>query len=123
MAYENSAGIGVSNHYGPRDSGGTEGITKTEGSTNEWSYDPTDTALGFGFPSPATGQNSVWILNVVDAVDPTDNITAMSIGGVAVFAATLAVPIEIPAGNTGVISAYAGGTGRCIVTYSKSPAA
>ena len=123
MAFEDSAGLNVSNFYGARDSGGSEGITKTEGSTNEWSYDPTNTAIGFGFPSPATGQNSVWVTNVVDAVDPTDDITAMAIGGVNVFAATLAVPIEIPAGNTGVVSLYAGGTGRCVVTFTKTPAA
>jgi len=32
MAYENSAGINVSNHYGPRDTGQTSGVIKTEGS-------------------------------------------------------------------------------------------
>ena len=34
MSFENSAGINVSNHYGPRTSGQTSGVIKTEGAKN-----------------------------------------------------------------------------------------
>ncbi|MDB4302074.1 hypothetical protein N9924_00765 [bacterium] len=37
MTYEANSGLGVSNHYGPRDSGKTRGIIKTEGSIVELS--------------------------------------------------------------------------------------
>lgn len=37
MGYENSAGLGVSNYYGARDTGKTRGIIKTEGSIVELS--------------------------------------------------------------------------------------
>lgn len=36
--YENSAGIGVYNYYGPRDTGKTTGKIKSEGSISELSY-------------------------------------------------------------------------------------
>lgn len=35
MAYENSAGLDVHNHYGPRNLGGATGVLKTEGAANE----------------------------------------------------------------------------------------
>ena len=38
MAFENSAGLGVLNYYGPRDSGKTAGKIKSEGSISELSY-------------------------------------------------------------------------------------
>ena len=37
MAFENSAGINVNNHYGPRTSGQTSGVIKTEGAKNQLS--------------------------------------------------------------------------------------
>lgn len=37
MGYENSAGIDVSNHYGPRVTGQTGGVIKTEGGKNQLS--------------------------------------------------------------------------------------
>ena len=42
MGYENSAGLGVNNHYGPRTSGGTEGIVGTVGALNEYVKDLDD---------------------------------------------------------------------------------
>lgn len=36
--FENSAGLGVNNYYGPRDSGKTAGKIKSEGSISELSY-------------------------------------------------------------------------------------
>jgi hypothetical protein len=121
MGFENSAGLDVSNHYGPRDTGGNEGITKTEGSVNEWSYDKSQLGLQFGFPSPGTGDATVYVTDVSAAI-PSQTVTSLDIGGVAVEAATKAVPIAIPAGNTGVISGFAGtAAGRIFVTYEKAP--
>ena len=37
MGFENKAGINVSNYYGARNTGGTRGIVKTEGTYNEFS--------------------------------------------------------------------------------------
>ena len=132
MAYDNgwhvdsnSGATLVSNHYGVRASGGSEGITKTEGGVNEFSYDSSDTALAFGFPSPATGQDSVWVTDVY-AFDRGETITALTIGGLPVQTADPAtgVTIEIPAGNTGVLAGLVGSaSGRIFIKYLKNPTA
>ena len=50
MSFENSAGLGVSNHYGPRVTGGTDGNIKTEGLYNEYAFDLGTNKIGFEFP-------------------------------------------------------------------------
>ena len=115
--FENSAGIGVSNYYGARDSVGSEGITKTEGIMNEWTYDSANAGLAFGFPVPATGEADYEVVGMYAENGVT--ISNLDIGGVAVEAATEAVPVGVAAANTGVISGLAGGTGRIVIKYRK----
>ena len=117
MAFEDSAGLNVSNFYGPRDSGGSEGITKTEGVMNEWTYDSADAGLAFGFPVPASGEADYEVVGMYAENGVT--ISSLDIGAVAVEAATEAVPVGIAAGNTGIVSGLAGGSGRIVVKYRK----
>ena len=112
--YESTSGLGVNNHYGPRAVGGTEGVTKSEGISNEFLIDLDETALALGFP---VTDGSAWVTIVDVAVT---NATTFTIGGVNVAAATSAVPVQVPAANTGVIVTD-GTTGRILVTYNKYP--
>ncbi len=51
MSYEQTSGLGVSNHYGARDTGGVEGIVKTEGLSNEYAVNfAGEGPFGFTFP-------------------------------------------------------------------------
>lgn len=50
MPYENSAGLGVMNHYGPRGTGKTAGVVKTEGASNEVSVQVDLAVLANGGP-------------------------------------------------------------------------
>lgn len=52
--FENSAGLGVSNHYGARDSGQTAGVVKTEGVKSQMSIQVDAADIGSAlFSSPA----------------------------------------------------------------------
>lgn len=120
MAFENSAGLGVNNHFGPRSSGGTEGVVKTEGIVNEFVKDLTGAGLDFGFPVPFTGQASVFVTEV-DVSQVIGVVTAQTIGGVDVSAATPEAPVEIAPGNTGVIVLTGGTGGTALIKYKKYP--
>jgi hypothetical protein len=58
--FEDSAGLGVSNHYGPRESGQTSGKVKTEGVKNEYSiqFDAADIGVAL-FSAPALPADSL----------------------------------------------------------------
>lgn len=120
MAFENSAGLGVNNHFGARSSGGTEGVVKTEGVVNEFVKDLTGESLDFGFPVPATGQASAFVTEV-DISQVTGTVTVQTIGGVDVSAATPEAPVEIAAGNTGVIVLTGATGGTVLIKYKKYP--
>ena len=122
MGFENSAGIDVSNHYGPRDTGGTEGTTKTEGIDNEFLIDLDNGGLDFGFPIPSafTNQGSFFV-TLTDDTQATGTVTAVTIGGVAVLAATIAAPVEITSANTGVIVVTGATGGNLLIKYSNYP--
>lgn len=115
--YENSAGLNVSNHYGPRDSGGTLGNIKTEGYQNEFSHNLDRAGLPIKFPIYEGG---VWVTKV-DINFATGPVTAYTIGGVAVFAATDAAPVFLAANNTGVIVQTGGTAGTIVVRYKNVP--
>lgn len=117
MAYESNTGLNVSNHYGPRDSGGTRGVFKTEGYKYEFVWNLEDTGLPFKFPVPKGGCE----VTQVDIFFDEGTTTAVSIGGVAVIAATEAAPVAIPFGNTGVL-AQTGATGGLIVIHYRNVA-
>lgn len=119
MGFESNTGLNVNNHYGPRDTGGTEGIVKTEGVSNEFMQDLDAGGLSFGFPVPLTGQDSYYVTEA-DVSLAGGTITAITIGGVDVTAATPEAPVEIPAGNTGVVVLTGGdGTGKYLIRYKK----
>lgn len=115
MGFESNTGLGVNNFYGARETGGTEGIIKTEGLYNEYSV-ALSGSLGFTFPVlegvKVTG---------IDKTYATGTVSAISIGGVSVNAASEASPVTIPSTNTGVI-AQTGGTGGVVIVKFKRKA-
>lgn len=115
MAYEDSAGLNVSNHYGPRSSGGTQGVYKTEGYYNEFVWNLDGDTLPVLFP------RNVEVIGV-DETFVTGNVTALSVGGVAVIAATEAAPVGIVAANTGVLAQTGGTAGYIVIRYKTAPA-
>lgn len=122
MPYESNTGLNVNNHYGPRDVGGTEGVTKTEGINNEFVIDLDETGLAFGFPTPAsfTNQGSFWVV-LSDTSQATGTISALTIGGVDVSSASVAAPVEITSANTGVIVATGATGGSIVFNYRNYP--
>lgn len=120
MPWGTGSGLNVSNWYGARDTGGTEGVTKTEGVMNEFMKDLDETGLSFGFPVPWTGQDSYWVTEV-DISQVTGTVTVQTIGGVNVAAATPEAPVAIPAGNTGVIVLTGATGGKVLIKYKKYP--
>lgn len=115
MAFENSAGLGVNNHYGPRDTGGTQGVFKTEGYYNEFIYNIDGQNLPVKFP------RNVEVIGV-DETFVTGNVTALTVGGVDVIAATEAAPVAVVAANTGVLAQTGGTAGYIVVRYKTAPA-
>lgn len=110
--YESGSGLNVNNHYGAREVGGTEGVTRTDGTNNEFMIDLDNTDLAFGFPVT----NGKAYITIVDTT--VTNATTLTIGGVNVVAATDTAPVQIPDANTGVIVTD-GTTGKILVTYNK----
>jgi hypothetical protein len=115
MAFENSAGLGVSNHYGTRVSGGTQGVFKTEGYENQFVWNLDSAVLPVKFP------RNVEVIGV-DETFATGDVTALSVGGVAVIAATEAAPVGIVSANTGVLAQTGGTAGYIVIRYKTAPA-
>lgn len=116
--YEDSAGLGVNNHYGARETGGSEGVSRTEGVSNEFFQDLDNASLDFGFPVT----NGSAYITEADVSLAGGTITAITIGGVDVTAATPEAPVQIPAANTGVVALTGGdGTGKYLISYKKYP--
>lgn len=115
MGYEATSGLNVSNHYGVRDTGGVEGVIKTTGLENEYAVNVDgDGVLGFVFPVI----NGVEITGV-DETFSTGAVSAITIGGVDIDAASAAAPVELVSSNTGVVSITGPTAGTVIVTYKR----
>ena len=114
MGFENSAGINVSNHYGVRTTGGTDGNIKTEGTYNEYVFDLGSEKIGFPFPVLA-GCKVVG----VDKTYATGTVTAIAIGGVSINAASEGSPVTIADTSTGVITQTGGTAGKVIIKYKR----
>jgi hypothetical protein len=115
MPFENKTGLNVSNFYGPRDTGGTRGVVKTEGTYNEYSIMvPFTTGIDFKFPV----LKGVKIVGF-QAAYATGTLSALTIGGVNVFAASEAAPVNIPAGNTGVVVQTGLTAGELIIKFTR----
>lgn len=115
MGYESNTGLNVSNHYGPRDSGGTQGVYKTEGYENEFVWNLDRGVLPVKFPRnvKVTG---------VDRTFATGTVTALTVGGVAVLAATDAAPVSVVKANTGVLAQTGATAGYIVIRYKTAPA-
>lgn len=88
MAFEDKAGLGVHNHYGPRTSGGVAGPDNSQGNEKKfvWFYDTAASGLYDQFLIP-TG-------SIVTGVTGPAGITAVTVGGTAVTDATEVAPVE-----------------------------
>jgi len=115
MSYEDSAGLNVNNHYGSRDSGGTQGVYKTEGYEGEFTYNLDGDNLNVLFP------RNVEVIGV-DETFVTGNVTALTVGGVDVIGATEAAPVGIVPANTGVLTQTGGTAGYIVVKFKVAPA-
>jgi hypothetical protein len=109
MAYENSAGLGVNNFYGPRTATGAQGPDESSGVLNQfvWQYDA-GALINNRFQIPAGSA-------IQDVMKPA-GITAVTVGGTAVTAATWAAPV-IAGGAVAVTGATTGD--KVIITYQK----
>lgn len=109
MPYENSAGLGVNNFYGPRKAQGAQGPDVSSGVLNQfvWFYDST-ALINNRFPIPAGSM-------VVDVTKPA-GITAVTVGGTAVQGATWAAPV-VAGGAVAVTGATTGD--KVVITYQK----
>lgn len=87
MAFENSAGIGVSNFYGPRDAGGSVGEEQTSDSIHQLSLELTDSTianigtLGPKFKIPSGAHFLRAFLHVDEAFTMTGTTPGVVIGG------------------------------------------
>lgn len=106
MAFEDKSGLNVHNHYGARTVGGVSGVDTSQGIVKQfvWFYDTS--GLYDRFPIP-TG-------SVILDVNAPSTVTAVTVGGTAVQAATWAAPVKA-AGAVAVTGAAAGD--QVIVTY------
>lgn len=117
MSYENSAGIGVKNQYGPRATGGEEGIVRTAGKSNEYVVELPSAALAsYSIPKAASGDVYV---TAVDLNFVTGTVTHIAVGGVAVYDSTTPVtlPVHLPTANTGVVVVTGGTDGPVVLGY------
>lgn len=118
MPYEANTGLNVNNHYGPRPTGGTEGVVRTAGVVNEFFQDLDEDGLSFGFPVT----DGTAYVTEADVSLAGGTITAILIGGVDVTAATPEAPVLIPDANTGVIVLTGGdSSGKYMIGYKKYP--
>lgn len=109
MPYEKTSGLGVNNFYGPRTATGAQGPDESSGVLNSfvWQYD-SSALLDDRFVIP-TGSA------IVDVMKP-DGVTAVTVGGTAVTAATWTDPVI--AGGAVVLTGATTGD-KVIITYQK----
>lgn len=112
MPYENSAGLGVSNQYGPRFSGGGQGVFKTEGYTNQYIVDGASQGLAYLHPRG----DGVWVYGH-DFTFAVGTVTSITIGGVQVIGATEAAPIRLFKENTGQVVVTGMTSGKTVILY------
>lgn len=100
MSYESKTGLGVHNQYGPRTASGVSGFEPADGVERKfiWVYDPA-TLLDDRNVIPAGA--------VVTGVTKPSTVTAVTVGGTSVTAATEAAPVKA-AGAVAVTGATLG---------------
>lgn len=113
--FESNTGLGVNNYYGARDSGGTRGVYETDGYLAEFVWNLDKAGIPVKFP-----RNTKVI--AVDETFVTGDVTALTIGGVSVIAATEAAPVSVTSANTGVLAQTGGTAGYIVIKYKIAPA-
>lgn len=78
MPFENSAGLGVSNYYGTRESGGSVGLEKSSDSVHTMSISFTGASLNSTFLPPVVVPRGAQFKRAVLRVDEAFNITGTS---------------------------------------------
>lgn len=114
MAFENSAGLGVHNQFGPRKSGGGQGPYETDGYKNEYVLDLPLSGLNYIFPNG----NGIKVYEI-DLSFVTGTVTHIDIGATAVYDSTTPVtlPVAIPENSTGVVVVTGGTGGKVLINY------
>ena len=109
MPYQNSAGIGVTNHYGARGTGSVEGVTKTEGAKNQAviNFDGENFPLRSYVPAGAT------VTGVITTF-ATGTVSAATVGAVSVAGASTTA-VKVPLG--GLLTVTGPSAGYVIVEY------
>src|SRR3546814_762890 len=115
MAYENNSGLKVHNQYGPRETGGEQGVHKTEGYKNEYVVDQAS-VLPYLFPRGG----GVFVTGHDDTFVSSGAVTSITIGGLEVIGATESAPIKIPYTNTGEVRVVGMTAGREVIFFKKS---
>jgi hypothetical protein len=115
MAYENNSGLRVHNQYGPRETGGEQGVHKTEGYKNEYVVDQ-ESVLPYLFPRGG----GVFVTGYDDTYVSDGTVTSIKIGGLEVSAATEDSPIKVPYTNTGEVVVTGLDAGRLVIFFKKS---
>ena len=78
MAYENTAGLGVFNQYGPRDTGGSVGVEHSKDSVHQLSLNLTGASLNSGFLPPVVVPKGARFLRAILRVDEAFVVTGTS---------------------------------------------
>lgn len=107
MAYESTSGLNVNNHYGPRSSGGTQGVERTAGGDNEAVINFDGEALDLFVELPA---GSV-VTEVIDDF-ATGAVGAATVGvvNISTAAGTPATYVATPLGGTLTVTGPTAGT-------------
>lgn len=112
MSYESNTGLGVSNHYGPRKVAGVKGDLPGDGVYKDLvvNLDGTGPTILF----PVTNGTAYYI--GCDTTYVTGTVTDLDIGAVDLDPSS-STPVQIPDGNTGVITVTGGTAGNLIIHY------
>lgn len=86
MAYENSAGLSVNNQYGPRATGGSVGVERTQDSVHQLSINFTGESLNQAFLPPVVIPKGALFLRYRLRIDEA---FAVSAGGTVTFGGTV----------------------------------
>lgn len=105
MSFESNTGLNVSNHYGPRDTGGTVGSKHTTDNARIYNLD-LDVLPSQSTPADVYVQAGTLVQAVI--FEGTAGTATVSVGTVDVTAADYAAPIAVPAGGNLI---YTKGTG------------
>jgi hypothetical protein len=114
MAYEDSAGLNVHNQYGPRASGGEQGVEKTFGIKNQFVVNLPVVGL-YAYKLPI--RNNIKVIGV-NKNFVTGTVTALTVGGVDITSATEAAPVALSSSNTGVVEQTGGTSGYLVIYYT-----